>query len=128
MTELENFLFTWIPIFGIFGMSIIGLLFYSKTRSKVKVEQLKQNVKEQKKGDTFEGSISQLIDQAPDQLKQITSEIETLKGKGATPEMLKRLEGERDMLGYAVKYGKLVKPLAGTFGKVLERALGGFGK
>jgi hypothetical protein len=122
-----NELTNWIPAFVILTLIIIGAIYWKRSSTQYKIEALKQNVKAKKKEETFEGAITGLLDSAPKNLEQIESEIATLKAKGATPEMLARLESERDMLKLAVKYGHLAKPLGGTIGKLLEKLVGGIG-
>ena len=42
MSEIENFLITWIPVFVVLSIVVIGLLKYAKIRSSYKVTQVKQ--------------------------------------------------------------------------------------
>ena len=42
MSEIENFLFTWLPVFVVLSIVVIGLLKYASIRSRYKVTQLKQ--------------------------------------------------------------------------------------
>ena len=79
MTELTDFLFTWIPVFIILGFLIIGLLCFVKIRSVKQIVQIKEEKKERKKEETFAGSISKMIDDAPKNLKQIESDIATIQ-------------------------------------------------
>jgi hypothetical protein len=126
----------WIPVFVILAIGITGAIFWKRQSVKLQIEELKEGKKAQKKKETFGGAIEDMINTAPNNLKQIESEIATLKAnavkQGLTPEqtkeMLKRLESERDMLNLAVKYGNLAKPLAGSLGKLLEKVMGGIGQ
>lgn len=122
-----NQLLDFVPLFIILTIITIGVVYWKRSSDSYRIEQLKQVTKEKKKEETFEGAIKSLLDSAPNNLKQIESEIATLKAKGATPDMLKRLESERDMLSLAVKYGHLAKPLGGTVGKILEKFVGRLG-
>ncbi len=125
--SLEQLLIDWIPTWVILSIITIGLLSWYRIRTGYKKEQMKAVGKEKKKGETFEGAIDSLLSSAPKNLKTIESEIETLKAKGATPDMLKRLESERDMLTYAVKYGDLAKPLIKPFGGLFTKILNSIG-
>jgi len=135
MANIENFLITWIPVFVILSIVVIGLLKYSSIRATYKVAQVKQGKIKQKETESFSGAINEMIDSAPSNLAQVESEIMTIRGeavkKGMTEEQLKpllaRLESEKDLLKLASKYGHLAKPLGGSVGKILEKVLGGLG-
>ena len=128
MADIENFLITWIPVFVILSIIVIGLLKYSSIRSTYKVAQVKQGKALKKESESFSGAINEMIDSAPKNLAQVESEIMTI---GMTEEQLKpllsRLESEKDLLKLASKYGHLAKPLGGSVGKILEKVLGGIG-
>ena len=135
MSEIENFLFTWIPVFVVLSIVVIGLLKYAKIRASYKVTKLKQGKIQQKESESFSGAINEMIDSAPKNLAQVESEIMTIRAeavkKGMTEEQVKpllsRLESEKDLLKLASKYGHLAKPLGSSVGKVLEKVLGGLG-
>jgi oligoendopeptidase F len=135
MSEIENFLFTWIPVFVVLSIIVIGLLKYAKIRASYKVTKLKQGKIQQKESESFSGAINEMIDSAPKNLAQVESEIMTIRQeaikKGMTEEQVKpllaRLESEKDLLKLASKYGHLAKPLGGSVGKILEKVLGGIG-
>ena len=135
MSEIENFLITWIPVFVVLSIVVIGLLKYASIRSRYKVTQLKQGKIQKKESESFSGAINEMIDSAPKNLAQVESEIMTIRAeavkKGMTEEELKpllsRLESEKDLLKLASKYGHLAKPLGGSVGKILEKVLGGIG-
>ena len=135
MSEIETFLFTWIPVFGVLSIAVIGLLKYASIRSRYKVTQLKQGKIQKKESESFSGAINEMIDSAPKNLAQVESEIMTIRQeaikKGMTEEQVKpllaRLESEKDLLKLASKYGHLAKPLGGSVGKILEKVLGGIG-
>ena len=135
MSEIENFLFTWIPVFVVLSIVVIGLLKYAKIRASYKVTKLKQGKIQQKESESFSGAINEMIDSAPKNLAQVESEIMTIRQeaikKGMTEEQVKpllsRLESEKDLLKLASKYGHLAKPLGGSVGKILEKVLGGLG-
>ena len=135
MSEIETFLFTWIPVFVVLSIAVIGLLKYASIRSRYKVTQLKQGKIQKKESESFSGAINEMIDSAPKNLAQVESEIMTIRQeaikKGMTEEQVKpllaRLESEKDLLKLASKYGHLAKPLGGSVGKILEKVLGGIG-
>ena len=135
MSEIETFLFTWIPVFVVLSIVVIGLLKYASIRSRYKVTQLKQGKIQKKESESFSGAINEMIDSAPKNLAQVESEIMTIRQeaikKGMTEEQVKpllaRLESEKDLLKLASKYGHLAKPLGGSVGKILEKVLGGLG-
>ena len=135
MSEIQTFLITWIPVFVILSIIVIGLLKYSSIRATYKVAQVKQGKIQKKETESFSGAINEMIDSAPKNLAQVESEIMTIRGeavkKGMTEEQLKpllaRLESEKDLLKLASKYGHLAKPLGGSVGKILEKVLGGLG-
>ena len=135
MSEIENFLFTWLPVFVVLSIVVIGLLKYASIRSRYKVTEIKQGKVKQKESESFSGAINEMIDSAPKNLAQVESEIMTIRQeaikKGMTEEQLKpllsRLESEKDLLKLASKYGHLAKPLGGSVGKILEKVLGGLG-
>jgi len=135
MSEIENFLINWIPVFVVLSIVVIGLLKYAKIRASYKVTKLKQGKIQQKESESFSGAINEMIDSAPKNLAQVESEIMTIRQeaikKGMTEEQVKpllsRLESEKDLLKLASKYGHLAKPLGGSIGKVLEKVLGGLG-
>jgi len=135
LTEIENFLINWIPVFVVLSIVVIGLLKYAKIRASYKVTKLKQGKIQQKESESFSGAINEMIDSAPKNLAQVESEIMTIRQeaikKGMTEEQVKpllsRLESEKDLLKLASKYGHLAKPLGGSIGKVLEKVLGGLG-
>jgi len=135
MSEIETFLFTWIPVFVVLSIVVIGLLKYAKIRASYKVTKLKQGKIQQKESESFSGAINEMIDSAPKNLAQVESEIMTIRQeaikKGMTEEQVKpllaRLESEKDLLKLASKYGHLAKPLGGSVGKILEKVLGGIG-
>jgi len=135
MSEIQTFLITWVPVFVILSIIVIGLLKYSSIRATYKVQEVKQGKIKQKETESFSGAINEMIDSAPKNLAQVESEIMTIRGeavkKGMTEEQLKpllaRLESEKDLLKLASKYGHLAKPLGGSVGKILEKVLGGLG-
>jgi len=135
MSEIQTFLITWVPVFVILSIIVIGLLKYSSIRATYKVQEVKQGKIKQKENESFSGAINEMIDSAPKNLAQVESEIMTIRGeavkKGMTEEQLKpllaRLESEKDLLKLASKYGHLAKPLGGSVGKILEKVLGGLG-
>ena len=135
MSEIQTFLITWVPVFVILSIVVIGLLKYSSIRATYKVQEVKQGKIKQKENESFSGAINEMIDSAPKNLAQVESEIMTIRGeavkKGMTEEQLKpllaRLESEKDLLKLASKYGHLAKPLGGSVGKILEKVLGGLG-
>jgi len=135
MSEIENFLFTWLPVFVVLSIVVIGLLKYASIRSRYKVTEIKQGKVKQKESESFSGAINEMIDSAPKNLAQVESEIMTIRQeaikKGMTEEQVKpllsRLESEKDLLKLASKYGHLAKPLGGSVGKILEKVLGGLG-
>ena len=135
MSEIETFLFTWLPVFVVLSIIVIGLLKYAKIRASYKVTKLKQGKIQQKESESFSGAINEMIDSAPKNLAQVESEIMTIRQeaikKGMTEEQVKpllsRLESEKDLLKLASKYGHLAKPLGGSVGKILEKVLGGLG-
>ena len=86
-----------LPLFYV-SIPVIGLLVWYKIRSSQQIFKMKEHNKNAKKEQTVEGSIDKLIDNAPENLKQIESEIATLKSKGCTPDQLKRLEQEKQLL------------------------------
>jgi len=135
MSEIQTFLITWVPVFVILSIVVIGLLKYSSIRATYKVQEVKQGKIQKKETESFSGAINEMIDSAPKNLAQVESEIMTIRGeavkKGMTEEQLKpllaRLESEKDLLKLASKYGHLAKPLGGSVGKILEKVLGGLG-
>ena len=135
MSEIETFLFTWLPVFVVLSIVVIGLLKYASIRSRYKVTQLKQGKIQKKESESFSGAINEMIDSAPKNLAQVESEIMTIRQeaikKGMTEEQVKpllsRLESEKDLLKLASKYGHLAKPFGGSVGKILEKVLGGIG-
>ena len=66
-------------------------------------------------------------------MDKIDSELATLRAQAIkerlTPDQTKallgRLQSERDMLAYAVKYGDMIKPFAKPIDKIASRLLGG---
>ena len=132
---LENFLITWVPVFVILTIVVIGLLKFSSIRATYKVQEVKQGKIKTKEKESFSGAISEMIDSAPKNLAQVESEIMTIRAeaikKGMTEEQVKpllaRLESEKDLLKLASKYGHLAKPLGSSVGKILEKVLGGLG-
>lgn len=108
-------------------IATIGFVAWYKIRTSYKVVQMKEAGKVKKKSETVEGSIDKMLEDAPKQLQTIKSEIATLKAKGATPDMLKRLESEEKMLEYAVRYGDLAKPFVGTVGKFVTKLTSSLG-
>ena len=79
MSEIQNFLITWIPIFAILSIITIGLLKYASIRSKYKVAQVKQAKTMKKESESFSGAINEMIDSAPKNLAQDESEIMTIR-------------------------------------------------
>ena len=122
--------FLWLTI------PLIALISFYKIRVNYKVQQMKIDNKESKKAETISGGISKMINDAPSQLKQLDSELATLnqraKEQNLTPDQLKqmtsRLNQERDMLQYAVKYGDLAKPFLKPIDKILNNFLGKMGQ
>ena len=135
MADIENFLITWVPVFVILSIIVIGLLKYSSIRATYKVQEVKQGKLKTKEKESFGGAINEMIDSAPANLAQVESEIMTIRAnaakQGMTEEQVKpllaRLESEKDLLKLASKYGHLAKPLGSSVGKILEKVLGGLG-
>lgn len=126
-----NQLLDWVPVFIILVIIVIGVNVWRKSSMKYKIEFMKNQKKIEKEKETIGGALNDLISSAPEKLKQCDSELATLhqraKEQNLTPEQEKkicqRLEQERDMLQYAVKYGDLAKPLTGTIGKLFDKVL-----
>ena len=129
MTEHETLINIVIPFVWLI-IPLIALGAFYKIRTSYKIEQMKQQGKEDRKEQTLSGGISKMLNDAPKQLQTINSEIATLEEKclkenipsNKKDELLKRLYSERDMLQYAVKYGDIAKP----FLKPLDKIVGGF--
>jgi len=115
-----------LPVFYVLIPCVCLVAFY-KIRTSLTIEKNRQKNKTIKHEQTFEGTIDKLIDNAPDNLRQIDSEIATLRAKGCTPDQLKRLEQERSLLEYATKYGEIVKPIAKPLSKVFGKFVSGLG-
>ncbi len=113
-----------LPLFYV-SIPVIALLVWYKIRSSQQIFKMKEKNKSAKKEQTVEGSIDKLIDNAPENLKQIESEIATLKSKGCTPDQLKRLEQEKQLLELATRYGDFAKPLIKPVSKILNSVIGG---
>ena len=113
-----------LPLFYV-SIPVIGLLVWYKIRSSQQIFKMKEKNKSAKKEQTVEGSIDKLIDNAPENLKQIESEIATLKSKGCTPDQLKRLEQEKQLLELATRYGDFANPLIKPVSKILNSVIGG---
>ena len=113
-----------LPLFYV-SIPVIGLLVWYKIRSSQQIFKMKEKNKSAKKEQTVEGSIDKLIDNAPENLKQIESEIATLKSKGCTPDQLHRLEQEKQLLELATRYGDFAKPLIKPVSKILNSVIGG---
>ena len=113
-----------LPLFYV-TIPVIGLLVWYKIRSSQQIFKMREKNKSAKKEQTVEGSIDKLIDNAPENLKQIESEIATLKSKGCTPDQLKRLEQEKQLLELATRYGDFAKPLIKPVSKILNSVIGG---
>ena len=113
-----------LPLFYV-SIPVIGLLVWYKIRSSQQIFKMKEKNKNAKKEQTVESSIDKLIDNAPENLKQIESEIATLKSKGCTPDQLKRLEQEKQLLELATRYGDFAKPLIKPVSKILNSVIGG---
>ena len=122
MVEIVDIL----PVFYVLIPCVCLVAFY-KIRTSLTIEKNRQKNKTIKHEQTFEGTIDKLIDNAPDNLRQIDSEIATLRAKGCTPDQLKRLEQERSLLEYATKYGEIVKPIAKPLSKVFGKFVSGLG-
>ena len=113
----------------------ISLLGFYRIRTNYKIAQLKENKKIQKSEESISGGISKMLADAPSQLKQIESEIATIEEKCKrenipeikAKELLSRLNQERDMLRYAVKYGDLAKPFLKPIDKIVNNLIGKFG-
>lgn len=117
------FLWLIIPL-----MALIG--FY-KIRTNYKIAQLKEEKKVKKSEESISGGLAKMIGDAPNQLKQINSEIATIEEKckrenvseTTKKELLSRLYQERDMLQYAVKYGGLAQPFLKPIDKIVNNLL-----
>lgn len=113
---------------------LVALVAIYKVRTNYKIVQMKTQDKLDKKEQTVEGSINKFFHEAPATLDKIDSELATLKAQAIkerlTPEqtkkMLGRLQSERDMLVYAVKYGDMIKPFVKPIDKIVNRLLSGF--
>ncbi len=114
---------------------ITAILLFFKIRTNYKIEQLKVEKKLQKGEETLSGAVNKLLHDSPKQLETINSEIATLEAKCLKEgindvqkkELLSRLYSERDMLGWATKYGGVVKPFLKPMDKVVNKFLGGLG-
>ncbi len=114
----------------------ITVIVIFKIRTTYKIAQIKNDTKIKKGEETLSGSISKMLNDAPNQLKQIESEIMTIEAncrKQGIPddkkkELLARLNSEKDMLTYATKYGQVVKPFLKPLDKIANKFLGGLGQ
>ena len=114
---------------------LIAISVLYKIRTTYKIAQLKTQDKIMKKESTIEGSLIKMIDNAPNQIKQIEQEILTIRSNavktGMTPEQVKgsveRLEREKDMLMIPAKYGDVVKPFLKPLDKIVSKFMGNMG-
>ena len=114
---------------------LVAISVLYKIRTTYKIAQLKTQDKILKKESTIEGSIIKMIDNAPNQIKQIEQEIITIKSNATktnmTPEQLKgsieRLEREKDMLMIPAKYGEVAKPFLKPLDKIVSKFMGNLG-
>ncbi len=131
----EQMLIDWIPTWIILSIVFIGGLSYYRMRTNYKKVQMKELGKEKKNSETIDGAIGSLLNDAPKNFKQVESEIASIRAQGLkdglTEEQIhsltQRLESERDMLGFAVKYGNLAKPLLKPLSGFVTKILGGLG-
>ncbi len=113
----------------------ITICVFYKIRTTYKTAQLKTQDKITKKEQTFEGSLTKIIKDAPDMINKINEEITTIKANaiktGMTSDQLKgsieRLERERDMLMIPAKYGDVAIPFLKPAGKIIDRFMGNLG-
>ncbi len=111
---------------------ITAILLFFRIRTNYKIEQLKVEKKIKKGEETISGSINKLLTDAPNNLKQINSEIATIEEKcrrehipeAKQKELLSRLNSEKDMLTFATRYGDTVKPFLKPIDKIANRLLG----
>lgn len=113
----------FMPIIWVSVLSTIGIIFY-KIRSNSKEKERKDQIRAKKEGVTLSGGLIKIIDEAPQTIQRLEEEIEYLKKKGATPEQLKKLESERDMLNLAAKYGAPLKAIAPITDKLIGKFSG----
>ena len=133
---LEQIIIDWLPYWITLGIVSIVLIAWYKIRTSYKITQAKEEGKINKKEESFEGSVLKMLKDSPSQLKQIDSEIATIEEKArrenltpeATKNLLSRLNSERDMLSYAVKYGGFIKPFVKPADKIINNILGKFTK
>ena len=131
----EQMLIDWTPTWVILSILIIGFIAYYRFRVNYKKAQLTQQKTDQKKNETFEGAIGGMLRDAPKNLTQVESEIASIEAQGKKDgvpkeqieKLTQRLNSEKDMLTYAVKYGDMAKPLLKPVGLIINKILGSIG-
>ena len=96
----------------------------------------KQKTKAIKQKQTIEGTIDDLLDSAPEKLRQIDSELATIHEqciKEGIPfekekELTSRLNQERSALELAAKYGTVLKPIIKPISKIASKFIGNLGQ
>ena len=58
--DIENFIITWVPVFVVLSIVVIGLLKYASIRSTYKVAQVKQGKALKKESESFSGAINEM--------------------------------------------------------------------
>lgn len=132
--SLEETIITWLPYWITIVIVGIVIIAWFRIRTNYKIAQVKQEGKLKKNEESIAGSINKLIDDAPNNIRQIESEILTIeqaaRKQGRTQsqidELTSRLKSERDMLNFPAKYGKQMKPFLKPLDRIVNKVLGGF--
>ena len=124
-----------LPIFYVLIPCVCLVAFY-KIRTGLSIERTKQKTKAIKQKQTIEGTIDDLLDSAPEKLRQIDSELATIHEqciKEGIPfekekELTSRLNQERSALELAAKYGTVLKPIIKPISKIASKFIGNLGQ
>ena len=99
------------------------LLGHSKEISKAK-----RSVEVQREKKSFETSIEELVDNAPDMYAKVLSEIEYLKQNGASEKQIASLQKKADMLKMAVDNQEIIRIAGKPIFRYIGKLVGGLGR
>ena len=92
------------------------------------ISKAKRSVEVQREKKSFETSIEELVDNAPDMYAKVLSEIEYLKQNGATENQIASLQKKADMLKMAVDNQEIIRIAGKPIFRYIGKLVGGLGR
>ena len=106
---------------------VIAILIFFRWRWSYMQIMAKEQIKRNKRAKTIEGIIDQKLDEIPEQLRKVNTEIIHLEKTGANEKQMKSLKDKRRLLELGRDYGEIAAEIGKPFLNTVVKSLKGLG-